>query len=74
MAGRCAADGACACDHGWTGERCERINFGAARACGHGGLCLRGEGGFTSTWGGAAVRGDDGKWHVFAAGMLPTAR
>ena len=69
MAGRCAADGACACDHGWTGERCERINFGAARACGHGGLCLRGEGGFTSTWGGAAVRGDDGRHHVFAAGF-----
>ena len=69
MAGRCTTHGTCTCDHGWTGDRCERINFGKAWACSHGGLCLEGEGGFTSTWGGEAVRGDDGKWHVFAAGF-----
>jgi len=56
-----------------TGDHCERIKFGKSRKCGEGGLCLHGEGngtapgagtGITSTWGGEAVRADDGTYHV----------
>ena len=76
--GRCS-QGACACDQGWTGEHCEQIKFGNAYACGAGGLCLNhthavaAVGGdsysdyFTSSWGGEAVEGDDGQYHMFAA-------
>ena len=76
MAGRCALPaGTCACDHGWTGPQCERINFGPAYRCGAGGLCLNHTSAasgnysstFTSSWGGEAVEGDDGAWHVYAA-------
>ena len=68
MAGRCES-GACACDIGWTGERCERVNFGDSFACGQGGLCLNGSRNFTATWGGEAVAADDGTWHLYAAGF-----
>jgi hypothetical protein len=76
--GRCV-QGACDCDRGWTGEHCEQIKFGAAFACGVGGLCLNhtaasaAVGGapytdnFTSSWGGEAVEGDDGQFHMYAA-------
>ena len=69
----------CVCDKGWTGEHCAQIKFGVAYACGVGGLCLNhteasaAVGGarysdfFTSSWGGEAVEGDDGKYHMFAA-------
>eukprot|EP00937_MAST-01D_sp_MAST-1D-sp2_P001284 g1284.t1 len=75
MCGRCnttAAGGAgsCACDVGWTGAHCERLNLGHSYACGRGGLCMHGEGpegGFESSWGGEAVRADDGSWHIYAA-------
>lgn len=74
MAGYCVA-GACHCDIGWTGSSCELINFGQAERCGAGGLCLNnteastGEysSRFTSSWGGEAVEGDDGNWHIYAA-------
>jgi hypothetical protein len=72
MAGTCDASGgggigACNCDVGWTGGHCEKVNFGDSYACGEGGLCLHGELNFTSSWGGGAVRADDGSWHVYAA-------
>jgi len=81
MSGRCKAH-VCACDAGWTGDHCERIKFGKSRKCGEGGLCLHGEGngtapgagtGITSTWGGEAVRADDGTYHVYAAGFASNA-
>lgn len=72
-AGRCAhgrlGASACLCDVGWGGETCQRIVFGASRRCGQGGLCLAGQQGFTSTWGGEAVRADDGSYHIYAAGF-----
>ena len=36
--GSCSPHGDCTCDQGWTGDHCERINFGDAFACGAGGL------------------------------------
>ena len=73
MAGRCAhgrlGTSACLCDIGWGGETCDHIMFGKSRRCGDGGLCLDGGQGFTSTWGGEAVRADDGSYHVYAAGF-----
>ena len=77
--GTCSAQGVCACDRGWTGDHCEKIKFGDAFACGVGGLCLdhshaaAADGGepysdfFTSSWGGEAVEGDDGQYHMYAA-------
>ena len=76
--GRCVR-AACVCDQGWMGEHCEQIKFGLAFACGAGGLCLNhtaasaAVGGapytdhFTSSWGGEAVEGDDGQYHMYAA-------
>ena len=77
MAGQCTK-GACICEKGWTGTSCQRINFGKARRCGNGGMCLNHTQGsttsspvytstFTSTWGGETVQDDQGKWHLFAA-------
>ena len=34
------ARGNCACEVGWTGEHCERLNLGVAYKCDAGGLCL----------------------------------
>lgn len=73
MAGVCnRASGLCACDHGWTGASCERLNFGLSYTCADGGLCLHGELNSVATWGGQAVHDPvGGKWHVFAA-MFPS--
>ena len=77
--GTCSPGGDCVCDQGWTGDHCEMIKFGDAFACGAGGLCLNHShaaaavGGqaysdfFTSSWGGEAVEGDDGMYHMYAA-------
>lgn len=77
--GTCTSQGVCKCDQGWTGNHCEEIKFGDAFACGVGGLCLNhshaaaAAGGepysdfFTSSWGGEAVEGDDGQYHMYAA-------
>ncbi len=77
--GTCSSQNQCICDQGWTGDHCEEIKFGVAFACGAGGLCLNhshaaaAKGGeaysdfFTSSWGGEAVEGDDGMYHMYAA-------
>jgi hypothetical protein len=79
MAGVCdTATGACACDQGWTGAACARIDFAPEAApCHGGGLCLNRtelqdeavaySSAFTSSWGGDVVVDDDGDWHMFAA-------
>eukprot|EP01065_Artemidia_motanka_P028168 TRINITY_DN3340_c2_g1_i1.p1 TRINITY_DN3340_c2_g1~~TRINITY_DN3340_c2_g1_i1.p1 ORF type:complete len:457 (+),score=95.51 TRINITY_DN3340_c2_g1_i1:166-1536(+) len=71
MAGRCVG-GVCDCDRGWTGPTCGRIKFGPAYRCGSGGLCMHGEMDNKATWGGEAVQGDDGRWHMYAA-MFPNS-
>ena len=72
-AGRCTVgrfgSRVCFCDTGWWGQHCEEIKFGVSERCGSGGMCLQGEQGFTSTWGGEAVQADDESWHLFAAGF-----
>jgi hypothetical protein len=73
QAGRCThgrfGSRVCFCDYGWWGQFCDRIKFQSSSRCGSGGLCLDGaaQGRFTSTWGGEAVRADDGSYHMFAA-------
>lgn len=75
MAGVCDVEvGKCACDAGWTGDQCEKINFGKAYRCDEGGLCLQGEMNFTSSWGGNIVQADDGSFHMYAASFADNAK
>ena len=85
MAGVCDVEtGLCACDQGWTGGNCSRIDFAlAAPPCHEGGLCLNSThlreddvgyaSTFTSSWGGDVVIDDDGNWHMFAAAFQKNA-
>ena len=78
MAGKCNNHtNQCICDQGWTGSTCQLINFGKARTCIRGGLCLNNTQSkssttgynttFTSSWGGGSVQDDQGNWHMYAA-------
>eukprot|EP01062_Namystynia_karyoxenos_P061550 TRINITY_DN538_c0_g3_i1.p1 TRINITY_DN538_c0_g3~~TRINITY_DN538_c0_g3_i1.p1 ORF type:complete len:414 (+),score=135.02 TRINITY_DN538_c0_g3_i1:75-1244(+) len=66
MAGRCAA-GSCRCEKGWGGPDCGQLQLGGSGRCGTWGLCMHGEMDNVATWGGEAVQGDDGKWHLYVA-------
>lgn len=64
--GACVA-GECACNPAWSGKRCETLELlPATRGAGYRGL----DGGKnTSSWGGAVLRDDSGKYHMWAAEM-----
>ena len=71
--GACRSDGGCECVAGWEGEACQRLRlmpaqpFGAQPNCDiNPATATAGAGEYAqSRWGGAAVRGDDGLYHLF---------
>lgn len=66
MNGQCS-NGACKCDPAWSGLRCEQLNLvPAKRGAGYRGVD---NGRNTSSWGGAVLKGEDGKYHMWAAEM-----
>ena len=64
--GKCSA-GQCTCKPQWRGTRCQTLALApAVRGSGYRGL----DGGYnTSSWGGAVLRGDDGRYHMWASEM-----
>lgn len=71
--------GSCACDPGWVGAACERLNLLPANLS-HGANWLTDggaaagnasfrSGGGTSSWGATQLRGDDGLWHTWVDEM-----
>jgi hypothetical protein len=64
--GKCVS-GRCRCNPQWSGHRCETLALvPATRGAGYRGV----DGGAnTSSWGGAVLRDDDGKYHMWAAEM-----
>ena len=63
--GRCLPSGECVCPPLWASPNCQTLRVKPARASAPG-LMLRD----TSTWGGTAVQGADGLYHMFAARMV----
>ena len=65
--GMCTASGVCACRPQWRGHRCEGLVLApATRGAGYRGV----DGGRnTSSWGGAVLRADDGKYHAWVSEM-----
>lgn len=57
--GKCESNGHCTCDPGWVGTNCSALQLGESRRA------YTGRTSDTTTWGGRAVEGDDGKWHGF---------
>eukprot|EP00041_Stephanoeca_diplocostata_P018805 m.397379 g.397379 ORF g.397379 m.397379 type:complete len:424 (-) comp21128_c0_seq1:258-1529(-) len=60
LAGVCE-NGVCKCDPAWTGQNCSVLNLGKSHRAYTGRLAD------TSTWGGAAIKGDDGVYHGYFA-------
>jgi len=55
----------CKCDSSWSGKRCETLKLlPATRGAGYRGVD---NGHNTSSWGGAVVKGIDGRYHLYAA-------
>ena len=70
----CSANGVCStttktceCYPQWMGKYCGQLNFAPTDKAA--GLQSTDEGGRVSSWGGSVMRGDDGKYHMFAAEM-----
>lgn len=61
-----AVKGRCVCDPGWQGEFCHQLKLGPARN-GSGLDQLHDPSKNISTWGGSVVKGDDGRWHMWAS-------
>eukprot|EP01065_Artemidia_motanka_P041135 TRINITY_DN5279_c2_g1_i1.p1 TRINITY_DN5279_c2_g1~~TRINITY_DN5279_c2_g1_i1.p1 ORF type:complete len:514 (+),score=143.63 TRINITY_DN5279_c2_g1_i1:56-1543(+) len=66
--GKCSG-GACACHAPWRGHRCEELGLQPATRSPLSGYRGTDGGHNTSSWGGAVLRGDDGKYHMWAAEM-----
>ena len=66
--GKCGRkSGQCACRPAWKGHRCEQLNLlKPTRGAGYRGTD---NGRNTSSWGGASLKGPDGKYHLWAAEM-----
>ena len=65
--GACLMNGTCACRHQWEGHRCETLSLTpAVRGAGYRGMD---RGRNTSSWGGAVLRADDGKYHMWISEM-----
>jgi hypothetical protein len=62
--GVCTSAGVCECDAPWYGDSCGQIHTAPAQPGG-----LYGFDPNVSSWGGNAVRGDDGLYHLFVAEM-----
>ena len=62
--GELGAAGACACKPAWRGADCGELSLLPANRSA--GLQMRGN----STWGGAVLRGADGRWHMFVSLFL----
>lgn len=64
LGGKCV-EGRCACSPMWQGERCEQLALGKASNVGQNGY--RNPQG--ASWGGSAIRADDGTYHMFVSYM-----
>ena len=62
LAGQCVA-GACICDAGWTGERCEVLRLGVTIAALHPSPP-------SWSWGGSPILGNDKRWHLLHSFMV----
>ncbi len=63
--GRCTG-GSCACESAWTGPTCGSLALQPVNPL-QMGFAERNATSQTTSWGGNAVRGDDGKWHMFVS-------
>lgn len=65
--GRCEEHGGCSCRPAWTGDRCQTLSIQPTpKSAGYNGVD---NGNHTSSWGGAVLRGNDNRFHMFAAEM-----
>ena len=67
LGGECVAS-VCVCDNYFTGPQCDLLNLQRPRLDEQAGTCHRGFNTYYS-WGGKALRGDDGKAHLIASFM-----
>jgi hypothetical protein len=61
--------GTCKCHQGWTGSRCQYLKMGAVAASEE---AFRPAYGFSpnvTSWGGNALKDDNGTWHLFVSEM-----
>lgn len=63
--GRCTR-GRCACESAWTGPTCGSLALQPVNPL-QMGFAERNATSQTTSWGGNAVQGDDGKWHMFVS-------
>eukprot|EP00936_MAST-01D_sp_MAST-1D-sp1_P001499 g1499.t1 len=64
--GKCTAKGLCACRAAWSGPSCATLELLPATK----GAGLHGIGSNTSSWGGSVLKGEDGKYHMWASEMI----
>ena len=67
--GKCDAGGACACNAGWVGRRCQQLHLADVNRKALGFSPQTSDGKNMSSWGGS-VQQVKGKWHMYAVEML----